>query len=73
MKRAVRTLIRLVAAGFLVFGGMTIGLEFARRSVPNAEAKPSQFVLGGILLAGGLVLLVFSGRLAERLADDFED
>jgi len=73
MKRAIRTLLRLVAAGFIVFGGMTIGLALMRRRTPKAEASSWPFVLGAVLTALGMVLFWASGRLAERLADDFEE
>ncbi len=73
MKRAVRTSIRLVAAGFMVIGGMVLGLEFMRDRVKHAEASVGQYVLGAVLIVAGVVLYWASSRLAERLADDFEE
>ena len=73
MNRAVRTVIRLVAAGLMVIGGMVIGLEFMRDRVKHAQLSVGQCVLGGLLIVAGVVLFWASSRLAERLADDFEE
>jgi hypothetical protein len=73
MKRAVRAVIRLIAAGLLVFGGMGLGLEYMRHLVHKVEVHPWNCVLGAVLLALGVGLLAASGRLAERFSDDFDE
>ena len=73
MKRAVRTLIRLVAAGFVLFGSLTFGLEFMRDRMKHAGISVWHCVLGGILVVIGVVLFWTSARLAERLGEDFDE
>lgn len=73
MKRAVRSLLRFIAAGAILVGGLEFALEFARHRVGHAEVSLWHCVLGGILIGLGLVLWIFSAKLAEYWTDDFED
>jgi len=81
MKRHVCTLIRLIAAGLIVFGGMEIGLEFVRKQVqrkPNTAVRPAplniwRIVFGSVLLVSGTALFVASPRLAEKFTEDFDE
>jgi cytochrome c biogenesis protein CcdA len=73
MKRALRNLIRFVAAGLLVFGGLEIGLELARRRVPNAEVQWWHYVAGAALIFLGGLLAAFSSKLAAHFIDDDEE
>ncbi len=70
MQRAFRTIIRLVAAGFVVFGGMQISLEFIRHRVKNSETSLWQYVIGAALVVLGITLFAASSRIAAQLADD---
>lgn len=73
MKRAVRAILRLIAAGLLVFGGLELGLEFMRRRVHKAQISLWHFVIGAVLIALGVLLFAVSARLAEQLTDDFDE
>jgi divalent metal cation (Fe/Co/Zn/Cd) transporter len=73
MKRAVRNLIRLLAAGLVVFGGIEIGLEFARHRVKNVEANPWHYAIGTVLIVFGIILFAFSSKAAAKLTDEFDD
>jgi hypothetical protein len=73
MKRAIRNLIRFIAAGLITFGAMEIGLEILRHQLQNADIGARQCVIGSVLILGGAALLVFSSRLANRLSDDLEE
>jgi divalent metal cation (Fe/Co/Zn/Cd) transporter len=73
MKRAVRNLIRLLASGLIVFGGIEIGLEFARHRVKNVETNPWHYVLGSLQIVFGIILFVISSRAAARLTGEFDD
>jgi divalent metal cation (Fe/Co/Zn/Cd) transporter len=73
MKRAVRSIIRLAAAGLIVFGGMEIGLEFVRHRFQQVRISPWHCLIGAVLMALGITLLAFSARLAARLTEDFEE
>jgi hypothetical protein len=79
MKRAVRTLLRLIAAGLLIFGALEIGLEFEhhqlqiRNHVEPAETNIWRYVIGAVLVVAGLFLFAASASLAEQLTDDFEE
>jgi uncharacterized membrane protein len=73
MQRAVRTIIRLVAAGLIVFGGMQAGLEFMRHRVKNAETSPWQYIIGFLLIVLGATLSATSSRIADRLTDESDE
>jgi uncharacterized membrane protein HdeD (DUF308 family) len=73
MKRAVRTLIRIIASAFILFGVIEIVLEYARDRLPDAKISWWQIVIGSLLIVAGIVLLTVSAKLAEKLADDFEE
>ena len=71
MKRAVRTLIRIIAAALIVFGGLELGLEYARQR--TATISWGQIILGSALIVIGIGLFAGSARLAEKFTDDFEE
>jgi len=73
MKRAVRSVIRLVAAGFLLVGAMEVGLEFVRHRLRGISFGWWRVLLGLALAAAGVVLWAASRRLAEILTDDFDE
>jgi hypothetical protein len=72
MKRAVRTLLRLIAAALVVFGGMGLGLEFMRRRAQSAETSPWHYLAGSLLIVSGIILLAASSRVAARLTAGFD-
>jgi hypothetical protein len=56
MKRAVRDILRLVAAGLIMFGGLEIGLEWLQHRLHQANTiRLWHCVLGGILAGLGAV------------------
>ena len=73
MKRAIRTVVRLVAAGLILFGGMEIGLELTRHRLRGESIKAWHCVVGSLLIVGGVALFAVSSRIAERLGEDFEE
>ena len=73
MKRAVRSLILLIAAGMMVFGLMEIMLEYSRHRVRHEDIRLWYCVLGTILIVLGGGLAVVSRPLADRLTDDFDE
>ena len=73
MKRAVRAILRLIASGLILFGGLEIGLEFTRHRMQKAEINPWHFLIGVILIGLGAFLCAASAALAERLTDDLEE
>jgi len=73
MKRAVRAILRLVAAALVLFGGLTIGLEVVRHRMRSESVNLWQCLLGGCLIVLGIILIAFSSRLAEKLTDDFDE
>ena len=73
MKRAVRAILRLIAAALVVFGGLEIGLEWLRHRLRNAGINPWHCLFGAILAALGIVLFAASDRLAGHWADDFDE
>ena len=73
MKRAVRTVLRLVAAGLILFGGLALSLEFLRQRLPEAGISIWRCFLGALLLVLGGTLCALSARLAERFTADFDE
>ena len=79
MKRAVRTLIQIVAVGLMIFGLLEIGLEFAhhevqvRHHVSPVHVNLWRYFLGAVLLVVGTVLFAGSDSLADQLTDDDDD
>jgi len=73
MKHAVCTILRLIAGGLLVFGGLQAGLEFMRRRTQQAESSPWPYVVGSLLILLGVALFAFSSRIAARLTEDYDD
>lgn len=73
MKRAVRTLIRVVAAALVVFGGLGASLEFTRHRLQQADLRAGPLIQGAVLVVVGIVIFAASGWLAEKFADDLEE
>jgi hypothetical protein len=79
MKRSVRTLIQIIAAALMVFGGLEIGLEIERHQIQvRNHADPIKtniwrYLIGAVLLALGVILFAGSESLADQLTDDIDD
>jgi len=79
MRRAVRTLIQVIAACLVIFAMLEIGLEIAhhlvqvRDHVSPIKTNIWSYVIGAVLLAVGVVLFLGSDSLAEQLTDDIDD
>jgi len=73
MKRAVRSLIRFIAAGLIGVGIIEMGLEFVRRRTIATELKLWPWIIGAVLIVSGIALFATSARLAEKFTDDFEE
>ena len=79
MKRAVCTLIRIIAAGLLVFGALDIVLELVhhlvqvRNHVENIQTNVWHYIIGAILIIVGVILFLGSESLADQLTDDIDE
>jgi hypothetical protein len=73
MKRAARTLIRLIAAGIIVIGVLSLGLEFARYRQHRADFSGWRCVFDFLAVTLGAILLAVSSKLADRFTDDFDE
>ena len=79
MKRAVRTLIRIIASALMVFGALETGLEIEHYAVQvHKHVEPIKtniwhYVIGAVLLVVGVILFLGSESLAEQLTDDIEE
>jgi hypothetical protein len=79
MKRAVRTLIQIIAAGLMIFAALEIGLELehhavqVRNHVEPIETNIWRYIIGALLLLVGVILFAGSDSLAEQLSDDIEE
>jgi hypothetical protein len=72
MKRAVQMVLRLIAAGLMVIGGLNLLLQFAGR---RKGLAPNLWVclLWGVLIALGVALFAKAAALASQLTDDFDE
>ncbi len=79
MKRAVRTLIRIIAVAMVVFGALAIGLELEHRAVQiHKHVDPIKtniwyYIVGALLLVLGAIIFMGSESLAEQLTDDVDE
>jgi TRAP-type C4-dicarboxylate transport system permease small subunit len=73
MKRAVRTVLRLIAAGLILFGALALALEFLHHRLPEAGISLWSCFVGTMLVGLGGALYAMSARLAERFTDDFDE
>lgn len=78
MKRAVRSLIHLVAAGFIIFGALEICFEIARHAMQvRQHIEPTtniwHYLIGTVLLVIGVILFLGAESLAEQLTDEPDD
>jgi drug/metabolite transporter (DMT)-like permease len=79
MKRAVRTLIQIIAAGLMVFGALDIGLEIEHHQLQvHNHVEPVttniwHYIIGAVLLVAGVIIFAGSESLAEQLSDDIEE
>ena len=73
MKRAVRSVIRFIATGFIVVGGMYAGLEFAEYRTPGANPSVLRILVSTLAVVAGLVLFAASSGLAARFTDDYDE
>ncbi|MGN6555377.1 MAG: hypothetical protein ACTHLW_16855 [Verrucomicrobiota bacterium] len=70
MTRAIRNLIRFIAAGLIFFGTLQIGLEFARQHLHESEARVGQYLIGLLLVVLGIISFAFSSKAAAFLTDE---
>ncbi|MCU0771941.1 MAG: hypothetical protein MUE94_09285 [Verrucomicrobia bacterium] len=70
LRSAVASLLRLVAVGLLLLGVVLLVLAYAGSR--QGEGGFGQWLVGGGSFLVGLMLLVFSSRLARALTRDYE-
>lgn len=73
MKRAIRTVLWLVAAGLIVIDGLNMTLELTRHWLRQTNLSIWFCLLWAILIVLGVVLFLKASTLASRLTDDFDD
>lgn len=67
-KKAARFVLRVIAFGLLLIGGLNVTIELFRRHDMNLAAV----VLNSFAFLAGAVLFLFSGKLADKIADRLE-
>ena len=65
--------LRLIATGVIVVGGMNAGLEYVRHRMQGVEVNLWRFCLSLLGIVLGLVLFAVSTSLAERMTDDIDE
>lgn len=67
-KKAARFVLRVIAFGLFLIGGLNVTIELCRRHEMNLAAV----VLNSLAFFAGAVLFLFSGKLADKIADRLE-
>ena len=70
--RIATTVVRLIAAGFLVVGGLNLALEWYKRHQEHTAINPWRCVYLSIPLVIGVAILIKSSALA-RWVDQYLD
>jgi hypothetical protein len=73
MKRTVQMVLRLIAVGLSVVGGLNVAVEFARHWRRPVPLNLWACLLWAIPIVLGLALFVMASTLASRLTDDFDE
>ena len=73
MKRALRRTIRTVAAGLIAVGVLDLGLDYMRHRVRGTPIGVGSCLLDAGLVALGILAIVYSSRLADHWAEDFDE
>jgi hypothetical protein len=79
MKRAVRSIIHLIAAGFAAIGLSEICLEIVHhlgqvhKHIEPVKTNIWHYIIGAVLLVIGATLFLGSESLAEQLTDEPDD
>jgi hypothetical protein len=69
-QKGAQLLIRLVAAGLVLIGGMLAGLEFLSHRARHVELNVFKMAGYALMFFAGVVLLIASSKLAARLTDE---
>ena len=72
-KKAALSLIRLVASGFMLFGFIYLGLYLFKSFLAKSEVQIGSCLLSAIPVVIGLVILIKSSAIANRLTQDFDE
>ena len=72
-KKAALLLIRLVASGFMLFGFIYLGLYLVKSYLARSEVQIGSCLLLAIPEVIGLVILIKSAAIANRLTRDFDE
>ena len=73
MKRAVRSLIRIIAAGLIGFGIIELVFEIVSQRAKGTAINAWHLIIGSLLIVLGIVMFVTSTRLAKKLTADFDE
>jgi hypothetical protein len=73
-QKIAQLLLRLVATGLILIGGLVLGLELLEHRLRQVELSWVKVGFHAVLVLAGLILLALSARLAARFAGgDDED
>jgi len=73
MKRTVQMVLRLIAAGLIVVGGLSVAAEFARHWRRHVPLHLWTCLLWAFPVVLGLALFAGASALASRFTDDFDE
>jgi uncharacterized membrane protein len=73
MTHAVKTVIRLIAAGIFIVAAMNVGVEYLRGIGQGEDTNSWRVSLSIMGVVLGVVLFFTSKSIANRLTDDVDD
>lgn len=71
--KGARLLLRLIAVGLVSIGGLNVWIEFLRHNRQHVELDLTKVILNSLLCLAGLVLLLTSGKLADKIAQRLDE
>jgi hypothetical protein len=72
-RQAARLVLWLTSAGLILIGGLDVALEFLRQHVKGGALDLPKIILNALVFLAGVALLLLTGRLAQKLADYFDE
>jgi hypothetical protein len=73
IRRAARGIVRLIAVGLILIGGLSVGVEFASHRLRGTDIHVGRCILWAVPVLIGTLVLFKSTTIAARLTEDLDD
>ena len=71
--KGARLLLRVIAAGLILIGGLDVAAEFLRHRAQHVEVSLGKAILNSFVCLAGVILLFASGKLADKIAERLDE